>query len=162
MIKATRTVLVLAVMVAAWPASAQQATGSIAGVIVDNQGAAVPGAAVTAHNVNTGFARTATTGTSGLYALTALPVGVYDVVAELSGFTRLELHGILVRISETHDLNLTLRIAQVSETVTVTAEAPLISTTSSSVGQVVDIDRIKSLPLDGRQFANLAAMIPGV
>jgi hypothetical protein len=162
MIKATRIVLVLALMVAAWPASAQQATGSIAGVIVDNQGAAVPGAAVTAHNVNTGFTRTATTSTSGLYALTALPVGVYDIVAELSGFTRLELHGILVRISETHDLNLTLRVAQVSETVTVTAEAPLISTTSSSVGQVVDIDRIESLPLNGRQFANLAAMIPGV
>ena len=162
MINAARIALVLALMVIAWPADAQQTAGSIAGVIVDNQGAAAPGVTVTARNLSTGFTRTVTTSTSGFYALTALPVGAYDIVAELSGFTRLELHNIVVQISETHDLNMTLRVAQVSETVTVTADAPLISTTSSSVGQVVDIDRIESLPLNGRQFANLAATVPGV
>jgi outer membrane receptor protein involved in Fe transport len=155
-------VLVMALALIAWPASAQQTTGTIAGVIVDDQGAAVPGATVTAHSVATGFTRTTTTSTSGLYTLPALPVGAYDVVADLPGFTTVELHGIVVRISETHDLNMTLRVAQLAETVTVTAEAPLVSTTSSSVGQVVDLERIESLPLNGRQFANLAATVPGV
>ena len=98
----------------------------------------------------------------GLYHLNAMPVGSYDVVAELSGFTRLERKDIAVDVSETTNLNLTLRLAPVAETVTVVGDTPLIPTTSSSVGQVVDLTRIERLPLDGRQFANLAATVPGV
>ena len=162
--KAARIVLVfaLALIVATRPAVAQQTTGSIAGVVLDVQGAAVPGATVTATSTDTGLTRTVTTNAAGVYQLAALPVGAYDLVIELSGFTRIEIKRAVVRLSETNDLDVTLRVAGVAETVTVTGDVPPVPTTSSSVGQVVDIERIERLPLNGRQFANLAATVPGV
>ena len=152
----------VAVTLATCPAFAQQTTGTITGLVIDPQGMAVPGATVTATNTTTGLVRSDTSSNQGLYRLNALPVGVYDLVAELSGFTRLERKGIAVDVSETTDLNLVLRIAQVAETVTVVSETPLVPTTSSSIGQVVDLTRIQRLPLNGRQFANLAATVPGI
>jgi hypothetical protein len=160
MTKAARIVLVIGLMFASPATAAQQTTGTIAGVVVDAQGAAVPGVSVTATNAETGLTRTVVTNAAGLYQLTALPVGTYGLVAELSGFTRVEADDIRVRLSETTEFDLTLRLAGVAETVTVTGETPL--TTSSSVGEVVDIERIERLPLNGRQFANLAATVPGV
>ena len=152
--KVARIVLVFALVMGIRPAAAQQTTGSIAGVVVDDQGAAVPGATVTATSAGTGLTRTVTTNAAGVYQLAGLPVGAYDLVVELSGFTRVEISALPVQLSTTSDLDVTLRVAGVAETVTITGAAPLVSTTSSSVGQVVDIDRIESLPLNGRQFAN--------
>jgi len=151
-----------AVVLAANPTFAQQTTGAIAGRVLDPQGSAVPGATITATNTATGLVRSDVSDTEGLYHLNAMPVGGYDVIAELSGFTRLERKNIAVDVSQTTNLNLTLRLAPVAETVTVVGDTPLIPTTSSSVGQVVDLTRIERLPLDGRQFANLAATVPGV
>lgn len=155
------TVVALLVL-AATPALAQQTTGGIAGRVTDEQGAAVPGVLVTGTTLETGFVRAVLTDPQGLYHLNALPVGKYDVTAELQGFTRIESKAILVNVSQTTDLNITLRLAGLAETVTVVGKSPLIPTTSSSVGQVVDIARIDNLPLNGRQFANLAATVPGV
>ena len=90
----TRIFLVFALVLIARPAAAQQTTGSIAGVVVDDQSAAVPGATVTANNAETGLTRTVTTNDAGVYQLTALPVGAYDLVVELSGFTRVEINGV--------------------------------------------------------------------
>jgi hypothetical protein len=157
-----RLVTVITLTLMAVPAIAQQTTGSITGLITDPQAMAVPGVTVTATNTETGFARTDVSDGEGLYHLNAIPVGTYDVVAELSGFTRLERRSINVDVSETTSLNLMLRLAPVAETVTVIGDTPLIPTTSSSVGQVVDLTRIERLPLNGRQFANLAATVPGV
>jgi hypothetical protein len=150
------------VALAAVPALAQQTSGTITGLVIDPQGMAVPGTTVTAVDASTGFSRTDVSDGQGLYHLNAMPVGSYDVVAELPGFTRVERKDIVVNVSETTNLNLTLRLAQVAETVTVVGETPLIPTTSSSLGQVVDLTRIERLPLNGRQFANLAATVPGV
>ncbi len=144
------------------PAFAQQTSGNITGRVLDDQGAAVPGATVTATSLATGFVRTDVSDAEGIYRLNALPVGAYDLVAELQGFTRVEQKGLVVNVGQTIDLNLALRVAQVAETITVTGESPLISTTASEVGQVVDVARIENLPLNGRQFANLAATVPGV
>ena len=146
----------------ATPALAQQTTGNITGRVLDDQGAAVPGATITATNSQTGFVRSDVSDAEGLYRLSALPVGVYDLVAELAGFARVEQKGLVVNVSQTTDLNIALKVVTLAETVTVTGESPLIATTSSSVGGVVDVGRIESLPLNGRQFANLAATIPGV
>ncbi len=146
----------------ATPLIAQQTTGNVTGRVVDDQGAAVPGVTVTAKNPQTGFSRAEVSDTEGVYRLNALQVGTYDIVAELQGFSKVESKGIVVNVGQTLDINLTLKVANVSETVTVTGETPLIETSSSSVGGVVDIKRIESLPLNGRQFANLAATIPGV
>jgi hypothetical protein len=144
------------------PAAAQQTTGNIQGRIIDAQKAAVPGVTVTAKSASTGFTRTEVSDAEGIYRLNALPVGSYDVHAELAGFKAYDAKGIVVNLSATTDLNVDLKLAGVTESVQVTAESPLIQTSNSSVGGVVDVGRIESLPLNGRQFANLAATIPGV
>jgi outer membrane receptor protein involved in Fe transport len=162
MTSVSRALLVCLLALAASSAFAQQTTGNINGRVLDDQGAAVPGATVTATNTQTGFVRTDVSDAEGLYRLNALPVGTYTVTAELQGFTRVEQANILVNVAQTTNLNVALKLAQLAETIMVTAESPLIATTSSSVGGVVDVGRIESLPLNGRQFANLAITIPGV
>lgn len=156
------TIAVCALALASMPAAAQQTTGNIQGRITDAQKAAVPGVTVTAKSGSTGFTRTEVSDSEGIYRLNALPVGTYDVHAELAGFKAYDAKGIVVNVSSTTDLNVDLKLAGVSESVQVTAESPLIQTSNSSVGGVVDTGRIESLPLNGRQFANLAATIPGV
>jgi hypothetical protein len=141
---------------------AQQTSGNITGRIVDAQGAAVPGVTVTARNPQTGFVRTDVSDGEGIYRLTALPVGNYDVSAELSGFSTFSRKEVVVNVAQTTDLNVELKLAGVTESVNVTAEVPMVKTTDSSVGGVVDVTKIESLPLNGRQFANLALTIPGV
>src|SRR3954467_14869265 len=155
-------IAVYAFALTATSATAQQTTGNIQGRIVDAQKAAVPGVTVTAKSAATGFTRTEVTDAEGIYRLNALPVGTYDLHAELSGFQPQDRKGLVVNVSQTLDLNVDLKVGGVSESVSVTAESPLVSTSSSSVGGVVDTTKIESLPLNGRQFANLAATIPGV
>src|SRR5262249_46666284 len=108
------------------------------------------------------FSRNAVTDSEGIYRLAALPVGTYELTVELQGFTTIDRKGIVVSVGQTVDLNFDLKVAQLSETVNVTGESPLVETGSSSVGGVVDVKNIESLPLNGRQFANLALTIPGV
>ena len=154
--------IVLCAVGATAPAFAQQTTGNITGRITDAQGAAVPGVTVTGKNTQTGFVRTDVSDGEGIYRLTGLPVGAYDLTAELQGFSRIDNKGIVINVGQTLDVNMTLKVASLSESVTVTGETPLIETSSSSVGGVVDVGRIENMPLNGRQFANLAATIPGV
>src|SRR5215510_1152499 len=151
-----------AISLAGSPAAAQQTTGNIQGRIVDAQKAAVPGVTVTAKNDATGYSRSEITDSEGLYRLTSLPLGTYELRAELSGFSPYLNKSVEVSVGQTTDVNIDLRVAGVSESVQVTAESPLIQTTNSSVGGVVDTTKIESLPLNGRQFANLAMTIPGV
>jgi hypothetical protein len=154
--------LVVLVALAAVPAAGQQTSGNITGRVLDDSGAIVPGASVVARHTETGFTRDAVTDAEGVYRLNALPVGTYDVTAELTGFTTVKREGLIVAVGQTLSVDFTLKIGNVAETITVTGESPLIEVSASSVGGVVDVGRIESLPLNGRQFANLAATIPGV
>jgi hypothetical protein len=97
-----------------------------------------------------------------VFRLSGLVVGNYDITAELQGFGKFERKGVVVNVGQTVPLDITMNVAGLQESVTVTGETPLIETTSSSVGGVVDVGRIESLPLNGRQFANAAVTIPGV
>ena len=147
---------------AAAPALAQQTAGNVSGRILDAQGAAVPGVTVTARNPQTGFVRTDVSDGEGIYRLTSLPVGTYEITGELSGFATYSRKDVTVNVAQTTDINIELKLAGISEAVNVTAEQPMVKTTDSSVGGVVDVTKIESLPLNGRQFANLAVTIPGV
>src|SRR5712671_5414374 len=144
------------------PALAQQTTGTITGRVVDQQGSAVPGATVTAKSPSTGFTRTEVSDAEGVYRLAALPVGVYEVTAELQGFQTVAKKDVGVNVGQIVAIDFPLKVAALAETVNVTGASPLIETTSSAVGGLVDVKRIESIPLNGRQFANLAATIPGV
>jgi carboxypeptidase family protein len=156
-------VVVLCSLALAGPSAfAQQTTGTITGRVVDAQGSAIPGVTVTGRHTQTGFTRVDVSDGEGVYRLTAMPVGTYDLRAELQGFTRVENKEITLNVGQTLDIGVTLKVANIEETVTVTGNSSLIETRSSAVGGVVDVGRIENLPLNGRQFANLAATIPGV
>src|SRR5438046_9569796 len=143
-------------------AYAQQTTGTVTGRVVDQQGSAVPGATVTAKSPSTGFTRTEVSDAEGVYRLEALPVGGYDVTAELQGVQTVSKKDVDVNVGQIGAIDFPMKVAALAETVNVTAATPLIETTSSAVGGLVDVKRIESIPLNGRQFANLAATIPGV
>ena len=153
---------VLALALGAQAAAAQQTTGNLTGRIVDDQGAAVPGVTVTGKNTETGFTRTDVSDAEGVYRLTALPVGNYDITADLQGFSKFESKGIILSVGQTLEVKIAMKVASLQESITVSGATPLIETSSSSVGGVVDVGRIESLPLNGRQFANAAITIPGV
>src|SRR5262245_5688316 len=159
-----RTLLraVIALLLTCAAAYAQQTTGAITGRVVDQQGAAMPGVTVTAKSPTTGFTRTETTDAEGLYRIGALPVGLYDVTAELQGFSTVLKKDVEVNVAQVQNVDFPMKVAALAETVNVTGATPLIQTTASNVGQVVDTKRIENLPLNGRQFANLAATVPGV
>jgi hypothetical protein len=149
-------------LLACVPAFAQQTTGSVTGRVTDEQGGAVPGATVTAKSPSTGFTRTEVSDAEGLYRLNALPVGVYEVTAELQGFQTVSKKDVIVNVAEVVAIDFGMKVAALAETVNVTGATPLIQTTSSSTGGLVDLKRIESIPLNGRQIGNLAATIPGV
>jgi carboxypeptidase family protein/TonB-dependent receptor-like protein len=152
------------IVVFVWTGSAlaQQSTGTISGRIVDELDAAIAGAVITARNTDTGLTRETASDENGLYRLNALPVGSYDVAATAAGLSQFDREGVIVNVARTTDLMITLRVAPLAETVTVSGQTPVVSVTSSTIGQIVETTRIESLPLNGRQFANLAATVPGV
>jgi outer membrane receptor protein involved in Fe transport len=158
----TRVFVALVLSLAAWPASAQMTTGSISGRITDAQGGAMPGVSIEARNRDTGFIREDVSDEAGTYHLSALPVGSYDISANISGFRRHEAPAVPVNIGREVAHDIELQVGPLTETVTVSAPAVPASPRSSSVGEVVDLARIEALPLNGRQFANLAATVPGV
>jgi outer membrane receptor protein involved in Fe transport len=158
----TRALAALVFTVAALPASAQMTTGSISGRITDSQGGAIPGVFIEARNRDTGFTREGVSDEAGTYHLSALPVGAYDLSADLSGFRRFEAPAVTVNIGRDVEFDFVMQVGALTETVTVSAPAVPTSVRSSSVGEVVDLGRIQALPLNGRQFANLAATVPGV
>src|SRR6266481_5932498 len=144
------------------PASAQVASAEIRGTILDSSGAAVASAKVVATNRETNVSRDTTSDTTGNYVITLLPPGDYQVTVEAPGFRRLIQSGITLQINQQARLDLTLQLGQVSETVEVSAQAPLLESDSSSIGTVVSEKLVNQLPLNGRNFVTLALLTPGV
>jgi|CXWL01.1.fsa_nt_gi hypothetical protein len=139
---------------------AQASSGALQGTAMDASGAVLPGVTVTATNGETGLVRVDTTGGDGSYRFPSLPPGTYQVVFELSGFSTVTNNGVQVNVASTRDLDGKLELASIEETITVTTEAPLLNTTPS-MGTVVSQEELDSLPLNGRQFANVAVLAPG-
>jgi hypothetical protein len=155
-------VLVLVLLVAfAAAAAAQLPTATMRGVVTDSQGAVLPGVTVMATHQQTGLQRSTETNQAGEYRIGALPSGVYDIVAELSGFAgqtrRLELV-----LNQEAEVSFTLGLGARTETVNVTAETPMVDTTKSEVSRVWKEEQIRDLPLAGRNFLNLMFSAPGV
>ena len=148
--------------VLAGPAAAQDPRGSISGRIVDSSGARLPGVTVTVTNMATAVKTPTVTNADGIYAVLFLTPGTYTVIVEMSGFKKSVRDGLEVRIGDRLTVDLTLEIGRLEETVSVTAESPLLDMASGSAGQVIDAKRISLMPLsDGNPFA-LARLVPGV
>jgi len=156
-------VLACALAVVGLPSSARaQATGQITGVVTDGSGSVVPGATVEVTNQATGFTRNAVTGTDGVYTIPLLNPGRYDVKASLTGFRTGIRSGIDVVVNETARVDQQLQVGAVTEQVTVEASAPLVETKNATLGVVIDQQKVVDLPLNGRNFAQLGTLTPGV
>ncbi len=141
---------------------AQMPTATLLGVVKDASGALVPGAALTARNVDTGQSRTSVTEANGSYRISALPVGNYEIRVEHPGFQSTVHSGLTLTVSQEAVVNFTLQVGAVEQTVAVTAEAPIVNTTSGSLGGLVDQQRMADLPLNGRNYTELTLLQPGV
>jgi hypothetical protein len=155
-------VLVLSCLCCASVAGAQTNAVTLAGVVTDDTGGALPGATVTATNVATGLVRTATTDSAGRYTVLGLPPGSYDVRAELQAFIAVVQRAQQFQVGQTVALDFKLKIGAVSETVEVTAEVPVVQTDSNVVTRVVRTEEVDQLPSLTRDFTQLATLSPGV
>ncbi|MBI3400759.1 MAG: TonB-dependent receptor [Acidobacteria bacterium] len=146
-------VFALAVQGHAW---AQAIAGSqVSGIVRDTSGAPVPGAEVTATKTDTGQLRTVFTGADGTYALPNLPIGPYQLKVVLQGFNTYVREGIVLQVGSNPEINATLAVGAISEQITVVANASLVETKNTGVGQVIDNQRVMELPLNGRQATEL-------
>jgi hypothetical protein len=155
--------LLVALGLAALPAvvSAQSATGStLVGRVVDSKKEALPGVTINATEKDTGFNRTTVTASDGAFRLPSLPVGTYKISAELAGFATVNVDEVRLTVATERKLEITMNSAKVEESITVVDEAPLVSN-SPAIGTVVSQNELENLPLNGRQFANLATLAPG-
>ncbi|MGH9674585.1 MAG: carboxypeptidase regulatory-like domain-containing protein [Bryobacteraceae bacterium] len=141
---------------------AQTTTATLLGVVRDSSGAAVPQASITARNTLTGFTRTGLTDETGAYLIPSLPVGRYAVAAEKPGFRRFVQGGVTLEVNQNARVDVMLTVGELSESVTVTAEASGVDTRSATIGELVDRARIQELPLNGRNAMALAQVVPGV
>jgi outer membrane receptor for ferrienterochelin and colicin len=143
-------------------ASAQVTTALVQGRVSDESGAPVPGAAITARNTATSAARAAISDAQGLYRIAGLPVGPYEISAAMNGFGTHVRSGITLRIGQEANVDFGLKVAAVSETVTIVGEAPIVETTKTALGKTITTKQIDDLPVGGRTFQNLAFLSPGI
>lgn len=144
------------------PADAQTTFGSIIGTARDSTGAVVPGVQVTVTNEATAILSNATTNEFGAYSFTTLIPGTYRLSAELPGFRPVDIRGIELQVNQTARYDLNIQVGQVSEKVEVSATLATLATDTSDVGQVITNRQIVDLPLNGRQYLQLAALTNGV
>src|SRR3989442_15624407 len=138
-----------------------QATAQISGTVRDQSGAVLPGVEVTATQTATGIARNAVTNETGSFVLPNLPLGPYRVEAALTGFRTFVQIGMVLQVNSSPVINPVLEIGQVTEQVEVQANAALVETRSTAVGQVIESQRILELPLPARNVTNLITLTGG-
>ncbi|HEX4946854.1 MAG TPA: TonB-dependent receptor [Blastocatellia bacterium] len=143
-------------------AVAQVATGTILGTVRDNAGAAVPGAKVTIIEVGKSNSTTYTTDNEGAYTAPFLIPGTYTVSVEAQGFKKGLTNNVVVQIDQKARIDFNLEVGQVAEVVEISAATTLVNTESSEIGQVIEERSVKELPLNGRNFAQLVYLVPGV
>ncbi|OLC81307.1 MAG: hypothetical protein AUH72_09740 [Acidobacteria bacterium 13_1_40CM_4_65_8] len=146
---------------AAAPALAQQGTAELVGRITDIQGAVLPGVAIVVTNEETGVYREVVTGPNGSYSVSQIVPGRYRISAQLSGFKGLNRRGISLTVGVTTTLDLTLEVGSVAETVTVTAESPLVDVTSAEVGGHISAEELTDLPAGNRSYMAFVGTVPG-
>ncbi len=155
------TSILFVLLTMACPAAAQEA-GTILGVVRDASGGTVPDARITITNVDTSEMRTAATGDDGAFRVPALRPGHYSVKVEKDGFKTATQTALTLNVAQELVVNPTLQVGAASQEVTVSGEAPVINTTTSSLGALVDDQRISDLPLNGRNYLDLTLIQPGV
>jgi hypothetical protein len=140
----------------------QTTQGGIVGTVHDQKGANVPDVNLTITNPSTGLQRQTKTADNGVFRVMALPTGVYQIRAEAPGFATTTTNGVEIGVDQIRDVDIVLKIGTKTETVEVQSEAALTQTESSKLGEIIDNRKVEELPLNGRDFAQLARLNPGV
>lgn len=153
--------MVCGVVLSLSPVLCGQTTGSLSGNILDQSGSSISGAMVTAISQGTGLARESKTDESGHYLIPLLSVGVYTLHVEFAGFQTVEARNVRLEVDEARGLNLTMALASVASQVEVRASALALETSNPSLGQVITAQQVTQLPLNGRDFVQLATLTPG-
>ncbi len=154
--------LLAVILSAASPLVAQVTTGTVFGTVTDPQGAIMVGATVTVTNQNQGTTQNKKTDENGSFQFPFLIPGSYRVSVEQAGFKKAEQKDIVVAVSAQVRVDMTMTVGNVSETVEVTASAPLVQSSTAETGQVIEQKAVQELPLNGRNFAQLVYLSPGV
>ncbi len=141
---------------------AQVDTATIVGTVQDSSGAIVPGASVTATEVNTNIKTSTRTDTAGNYVLTPLKIGNYAVAVEAQGFKKETRGGVVLQVQDRVRVDFALQIGSISEAINIEADVPVVQTESSSLGDVIASRQITDLPLNGRDYTQLATLTTGV
>ncbi len=161
MLKFSARIAIVLVFFSATFAEAQIDRGTITGGVTDSSGSAIPGAHVTITETSKGLSVALVTDSAGQFVASLLQIGTYTVTAEKDGFAKAVQTGISLEVNQVVHVDLALKVGAVTETVVVSAAAPLISTETSSLGTIETSQRITDLPLNGRNFVQLAYLGPG-
>ena len=141
---------------------AQRTTASIRGTVRDATQAVLPGVTVTATNEDTGLVRSVVTNESGIYSVAELPIGRYKVEAELPSFKKASRTNVVLRVADEFSIDFELAAGDVKDTVNVVASATPVSVLGGDVSGVITGEQVRELPLNGRNFLQLATLMPGV
>ncbi len=157
-----RVVFTAILILLAIPVVAQMPTATILGVAKDSSGGVLPNVTVTVTNVDTGLKRTVMTSDDGEFRLPELPVGNYEVKGEHTGFKVITRRGITLEVTQQAVINLDFQVGSTDQQVVVTEEAPMINTQNATLGGTVSETKMTELPLNGRNYIDLALLQPGV
>lgn len=155
------TVAFVLLVAFAFPMLAQTPSGEISGVVSDSNGSVIAGVRVTLTNSATNAVRELQTNDSGLYAIPALPPGIYTLKVEKTGFRAVERRNIEVLVGSASRIDVTLEIGEMTNTVEITGGAPVLQSENASIGTVIENRSIVELPLNGRNYLQLTSLIPG-
>ena len=155
-----KRLVVIGAMLLALPVVAHGQEATIIGTVTDATGAVLPGVAITAVHDTTGNRFSSVTDALGKYQIPAR-IGTYQITASLQGFTTVERPGVTLLVGQTVAINIQMAVSTVAETITVTGESPLIDISSSALGGNIDAKQMEELPVQGRNWANLALLAPG-
>ena len=160
--RALTAAFILLLLIPTLAAAQAGSTAQIAGTVKDDTGGVLPGVTITVTQTATSFTRTAVSDETGGYVLPNLPVGPYRLEAILQGFRSYVQTGIVLTVNATPTVNVVLALGAVSEQISVTANAAMVETRSTGVGQLIENQRVLELPLNGRQVTDLLLLSPGV
>ena len=151
-----------ALLLAAPAAFAQQGTSDVRGRVIDQQGGVLPGVTVVVRHQESGLFRETVTGPDGLFLMSAMTPGVYEVSAELQGFKKYAQRDVRLEVGRTAQVELKLEVGGLTEAVTVSSEAPLVDTTTQEIGGRISAQEFVDTPSFNRNFAGYLGMLPGV
>ncbi len=155
-------ILILLFVTAFVPAASAQTAAMVSGTVHDPSNAVLPGVTVTARSGDTGLARSTVTGPEGRFVIAQLPPGAYEIRAELAGFKPHVRPQVQLAVAQSLALNITLQVGDLAIIDVVTAEIPSVDTTSGELSYLVTSDQIEQIPLNGRNYTDLALLQPGV